>query len=91
MVTRDYTSFSLDPTLKRYEMTEQLKRDDANPSDDANPETTQNYHILLYFWLEHMTIAVNSVHRLFDYVINLCLLYISAICTSTWQSPLISY
>ncbi len=31
---RNYTSFSLDPTLKRSEMTEHLRRDDDNPSED---------------------------------------------------------
>ncbi len=31
MVTRNYTSFSLDPTLKWSEMTKYLRRDDANP------------------------------------------------------------
>ncbi len=34
MVARNYTSFSLDPTLKRSEMTEHLRRDDDNPSED---------------------------------------------------------
>ncbi len=34
MVTRNYTSFSLDPTLKLSEMTEHLRRDDDNPSED---------------------------------------------------------
>ncbi len=33
-VTRNYTSFSLDPTLKWSEMTKHLRRDDANPSED---------------------------------------------------------
>ncbi len=33
MVTRNYTNFSLDPTLKSSEMTEHL-RDDAKPSED---------------------------------------------------------
>ncbi len=33
-VTGNYTSFSLDPTLKRSEMTEHLRRDDDNPSED---------------------------------------------------------
>ncbi len=33
-VARNYTSFSLDPTLKRSEMTEHLRRDDDNPSED---------------------------------------------------------
>ncbi len=31
---------SLDPTLKWSEMTKHLRTDDANPSDDANPQTT---------------------------------------------------
>ncbi len=31
MVTRSYTSFSLDPTLKLSEMTKHLRRDDADP------------------------------------------------------------
>ncbi len=31
---RNYTSFSLDPTLKWSEMTKQLRRDDANPLDN---------------------------------------------------------
>ncbi len=35
MVARNYTSFSLDPTLKRSEMSEHLRRDDDNPSDNA--------------------------------------------------------
>ncbi len=34
MVTRNYTSFSLDPTLKWSEMAKHLRRDDANPSED---------------------------------------------------------
>ncbi len=34
MVARNYTSFSLDPTLKRSEMTERLRRDDDNSSED---------------------------------------------------------
>ncbi len=38
-VTRNYTSFSLDPILKWSEMTEHLRRDDANPSEEANPQT----------------------------------------------------
>ncbi len=31
MVARNYTSFSLDPTFKRSEMTEHLRRDEDNP------------------------------------------------------------
>ncbi len=34
-VTRNYTSFSLDPTLKWSEMTKHLREDDANPSEDV--------------------------------------------------------
>ncbi len=34
VVTRNYTSFSLDPTLKWSEMTKHLRRDDDNPSED---------------------------------------------------------
>ncbi len=34
MPLRNYTSFSLDPTLKWSEMTEHLRRDDNNPSED---------------------------------------------------------
>ncbi len=34
VVARNYTSFSLDPTLKRSEMTEHPSRDDDNPSED---------------------------------------------------------
>ncbi len=34
VVARNYISFSLDPTLKRSEMTEHLRRDDDNPSED---------------------------------------------------------
>ncbi len=34
LVARNYTSFSLDPTLKLSEMTEHLRRDDDNPSED---------------------------------------------------------
>ncbi len=33
-VTRNYTSFSLDPTLKWSEMTKHVRRDDANPSEN---------------------------------------------------------
>ncbi len=32
----NYTSFSLDPTLKWSEMTKHLRRDDANPSEDLS-------------------------------------------------------
>ncbi len=38
MVVRNYTSFILDPTLKRSEMTEHLRRDDDNPSEDLRDE-----------------------------------------------------
>ncbi len=34
VVTRNYTSFSLDPTLKLSEMGKHLRRDNANPSED---------------------------------------------------------
>ncbi len=44
MVTRNYTSFSLDPTLKRSEMTEHLRRDDDNLSDSNYTELTKFCH-----------------------------------------------
>ncbi len=34
VVNRNYTSFSLDPTLKCFEMTKHLRRDDVNPSEN---------------------------------------------------------
>ncbi len=34
VVTRNYTSFSLDPALKWSEMTKHLRRDDADLSED---------------------------------------------------------
>ncbi len=34
LTSHNYTSFSLDPTLKWSEMTEHLRRDDDNPSDN---------------------------------------------------------
>ncbi len=47
-----YWSISLNPTLKWSEMTEHLRRDDANPSEDLRGSQTsdsiQNYHILPY-------------------------------------------
>ncbi len=39
-VTRNYTRFSLDPTLKWSEMTKHLRRDDANPSEDVKRKPT---------------------------------------------------
>ncbi len=46
MVVRNYTSFILDPTLKRSEMTEHLRRDDDNPSEmsprDRSPVRTSS-------------------------------------------------
>ncbi len=35
-LTRNYPSFILDPTLKWSEMTEHLRRDDANPSENID-------------------------------------------------------
>ncbi len=52
-------------------------------SDDANPETTYRTTKFCYKFDFNIIIAVSSAHRLFDYVINWFLPYISAICTST--------
>ncbi len=40
LLPRNYTSFSLDPTLKWSEMTKHLRRDDDNPSEDLREHMT---------------------------------------------------
>ncbi len=49
MVTRNYTSFSLDPTLKLSEMTEHLRRDDDNPSEDLRGRSCHFTLVIHYF------------------------------------------
>ncbi len=56
VVARNYTSFSLDPNLKWSEMTEHLRKDDDNTSEEAN-------HQRLY-WINQILLQVNYIEFL---------------------------
>ncbi len=79
VVTRNYTSFSLDPTLtKTWDDQEEMIPTPQRTSDDANPQTTNK---TAKFWSQHIIIAVNSVHRLFDYMtLTNCLIFTVHFC-----------